>query len=220
MHILVVEDDRALAELLRRGLAQEGHVVDVARDGHAGLDQAESGAYDALILDLMLPGIDGLEVARRMRAGEIGTPILMLTARDTLKDRLRGFAAGADDYLCKPFAFEEVLARLRAIMRRAGIGTDEEVLTAGDLVLNRRMHQVTRAGCEITLSPKEYTLLEYLMRNPNHVLTRTVLLERVWDYNFDSLANVAIRRMRKAVDDGYEPQLIHTVRNVGYMLRL
>ena len=222
MHILVVEDDKSLAELLRRGLTQELHVVDVTHDGRTGYEQAESGAYDAVVLDVMLPGIDGLEAARRLRANDVTTPILMLTARDTLSDRLSGFDAGADDYLCKPFAFEELIARLRAITRRAVPGAEEDQITVHDLTLNRRMHQVTRGGREISLSPKEYALLEYLMRNANRVLTRTVLLERVWDYNFDSLANVvdvAIRRLRKAVDEGYDRQLIHTVRNAGYMLR-
>ena len=222
LHILVVEDDVSLAELLRRGLTQEQHVVDVTHNGRTGLEQAESGAYDALILDVMLPGLDGLSLARNLRSDHIAIPLLMLTARDTLTDRLNGFEAGVDDYLCKPFAFEELLARLRAITRRAGTALDEDCLTVGDLTLNRRMHEVQRDGQLISLPPKEYALLEYLMRNPNRVLTRTVILERVWDYNFDSLANVvdvAIRRLRKAVDEGYEKQLIHTVRNAGYMLR-
>jgi DNA-binding response OmpR family regulator len=222
MHVLVVEDDRSLAELLRRGLTQERHIVDVVHDGLEGLDRAASGAYDAVVLDLMLPRLDGLDVARRLRSYGATTPVLMLTARDGLHDRLRGFDAGADDYLSKPFSFEELLARLRAITRRSGAHTDGDHLVVGDLVLDRRAHTVTRARREINLSPKEYALLEYLMRNPDQVLTRTVLLERVWDYGFDSFANVvdvAIRRLRKAIDEGYERQMILTVRNVGYTLR-
>jgi DNA-binding response OmpR family regulator len=222
MHLLVVEDDRSLAELLRRGLVQERYVVDVAHDGIEGLERAESGVYDALILDVMLPGIDGLEIARRVRAERLPIPILMLTARDALHDRLRGFDAGADDYLPKPFAFEELLARLRAVTRRSGAPVDDDRLMVGDLVLDRRAHEVTRAGRSIDLSPKEYALLEYLMRHPGQVLSRTLILERVWDYGFDSFANVVdatIRRLRKAVDEEFEQPLIHTVRGVGYKIK-
>ncbi len=221
MHVLVVEDDRSLADLLRRGLTQERHVVDVAHDGDEGLERAESGIYDALILDVMLPGRDGLEIARRLRAARIAVPILMLTARDALHDRLRGFDAGADDYLAKPFAFEELLARLRAIMRRTGATADDQ-LVVGDLVLDDRAHEVTRAGRIIDLSPKEYALLEYLMRHPGQVLSRTLIMERVWDYGSDAFANVVdvtIRRLRKAVDEGFEGPLIHTVRGVGYKIK-
>ena len=222
MHVLVVEDNRALAELLRRGLSQERHVVDLAHDGIDGLERAASGAYDAVILDLMLPGLDGIDLARRLRADGATTPVLMLTARDSLHERLRGFDAGADDYLAKPFSFEELLARLRAVTRRTGAALDADQLLVGDLLLNRRSHLVSRAGRPITLPPKEYALLEYLMRNPEQVLTRTVILERVWDYGFDSFANVvdvAIRRLRRLVDEGFDHPMIHTVRNVGYMIR-
>ncbi len=221
MHVLVVEDDRSLADLLQRGLTQERHVVDVAHDGDEGLERAESGIYDALILDVMLPGRDGLEIARRLRAARIAVPILMLTARDALHDRLRGFDAGADDYLAKPFAFEELLARLRAIMRRTGAAAADQ-LVVGDLVLDDRAHEVTRAGRTIDLSPKEYALLEYLMRHPGQVLSRTLIMERVWDYGSDAFANVVdvtIRRLRKAVDEGFEGPLIHTVRGVGYKIK-
>jgi len=221
MHVLVVEDDRSLADLLQRGLTQERHVVDVAHDGDEGLERAESGIYDALILDVMLPGRDGLEIARRLRAARIAAPILMLTARDALHDRLRGFDAGADDYLAKPFAFEELLARLRAIMRRTGAAAADQ-LVVGDLVLDDRAHEVTRAGRTIDLSPKEYALLEYLMRHPGQVLSRTLIMERVWDYGSDAFANVVdvtIRRLRKAVDEGFEGPLIHTVRGVGYKIK-
>jgi two-component system OmpR family response regulator len=221
MHLLVVEDDHTLADWLRKGLAKDGHVVDVAHDGDAGLEQAESGAYDAVILDLSLPGPDGLEVAHRLRAGGSNVPLLMLTARDALDDRLRGFDAGADDYLPKPFAFAELLARLRAVTRR-GPALEEDRLVVGDLVLDRTAHAVTRAGRPITLAPREYALLEYLMRHAGQVRSRTMILERVWDIGFDPFANVvdaAIRRLRRAVDDDFDTPLIHTVRGVGYMIR-
>ena len=223
MHLLVVEDDRALADVVRRGLTQERHVVDVAHDGAEGLERAESGAYDALVLDLMLPGLGGLDIARHLRADANRVPILMLTARDALHDRLTGFDAGADDYLSKPFAFEELLARLRAITRRAGGGVPEsDRLVVGDLVLDLRAHEATRAGQPLELSPKEFALLEYLMRHPGQVMSRTLILERVWDYGFDSFANVVdatVRRLRKAVDEGYDTPLIHTVRGVGYKIK-
>ena len=222
MHILVVEDDRALADLLRRGLSQEGHSVEVSHDGRDGLERAESRSFDALVLDVMLPRMDGLDIARRLRQDGSDTPILMLTARDALHDRLRGFDAGADDYLSKPFAFEELQARLRAITRRSAQHADEDRLTVGDLVLDRRAHEVVRSGQRLELTPREFALLEYLMRHPGQVLSRTLILERVWDYGFDSFANVVdatIRRLRKVVDEGFDVPLIHTVRGVGYKIK-
>jgi two-component system OmpR family response regulator len=222
MYLLVVEDDHALADLLRRGLLEERHRVDVVHDGLDALSQARTGAYDAIVLDVMLPGLDGLEVARRLRASGLVTPILMLTARDALDDRLRGFGVGADDYLTKPFAFEELLARLRAVNRRGTLKADDDTLEVGDLVLDRRAHEVTRAGRPLDLSPKEFALLEYLMRHPGQVLSRTVILERVWDYASDTFANVVdatIRRLRLVVDEGFDRPLIHTVRGVGYKIR-
>jgi DNA-binding response OmpR family regulator len=222
MRLLVVEDDRSLAELLRRGLTQERHTVDAVFDGREGLDRALNGEYDAVILDVMLPGMDGLEIARRMREEQLTEPVLKLTARETLHDRLRGFDVGADDYLTKPFAFEELLARLRAITRRGGRRTDEDRLVVGDLVLDRVAHEVQRGGSPIALSPKEFALLEYLMRHPGQVLSRTMIMERVWDYGFGSFANVVdatIRRLRKAVDEDFEQQLIQTVRGVGYKIK-
>jgi two-component system OmpR family response regulator len=222
MRLLVVEDDRSLAEALRRGLTQEGHVVDVVHDGTEGLDLAESGVHDAVILDVMLPGLDGMAVARQLREEGVHVPVLMLTARDSLPDRISGFNAGADDYLTKPFAFEELLARLRAITRRGAAPLAEERLVVGDLVMDTRSREVTRAGDVIDLPPREYALLEYLMRHPGQALSRTMILERVWEYGFDSFANVvdaAILRLRKAVDDGYDKQLIQTVRGVGYRIK-
>ncbi len=222
MRLLIIEDDRALADLLRRKLLQERHVVDLAYDGPTGLEQAESGVYDAVILDLMLPGLDGIAVARCLRENGIATPIIMLTARDTLQDRLQGFRAGADDYLVKPFAIEELLARLRAATRRNVWSAEDVRLVVGDLVLDTSNQTVTRAGRPITLAPKEYMLLEYLMRHPGEVLTRTLIMEHVWEYGFDSNANVVdaiIRRLRKAVDDGFQSPLIQTVRGIGYKIK-
>jgi two-component system OmpR family response regulator len=222
MRLLVVVDDRSLADLLRRGLIQEGHVIDVRHDGQEGLYLAESGVHDAMIVDIMLPSLDGTEIVRRLRANHLQIPVLMLTARDALHDRLRGFDAGADDYLTKPFAFEELLARLRAITRRGNGPATEERLVVGDLVLDSRAHEVTRAGRPLNLSPKEFALLEYLMRHPGQALSRTIILERVWDYGFDSFANVVdatVRRLRRVVDEGFDTPLIHTVRGVGYKIK-
>jgi two-component system OmpR family response regulator len=221
MHVLLVEDDPKLTALLRKGLASEGHVVDTVLRAKEGLERAQSDAYDAVILDLTLPDLDGLEVARCLREGGSSVPILMLTARETLRDRVQGLAAGADDYLAKPFAFEELRLRLRAITRRGPI-LEPDRLVVADLVLDRTTHEVTRAGRPIVLAPKQYALLEYLMRHPNQVLSRPAILDRVWDYGFDPFANVvesAIRRLREAVDGGHERQLIHTVRGAGYMIR-
>lgn len=222
MRVLVVEDDSSLAGLLKRGLTEESHVVDVVHDGHEGLERAEDDIYEAVILDVMLPGMDGIQIASRMREDGVTTPVLMLTAKDALPDRLRGFDAGADDYVTKPFAFEELMARLRAITRRAGSAADEDRLVVADLVMDHKAHEVTRGEKVIDLSPKEYALLEYLMRNQGHALSRTLILERVWDYTFDSFANVVdatIRRLRRAVDDGHDQQLIQTVRGVGYKIK-
>jgi|SRR5579875_269692 len=222
MRLLVVEDDRSLAEAMRRGLSQEGHVVDVVHNGREGLDLAESGVHDALILDINLPELDGLSVARALRERGSHLPILMLTARDALPDRINGFDAGADDYLTKPFAFEEMLARLRSVARRGTSPIAEERLVVGDLVMDTRAREVSRAGSVIDLPPREYALLEYLMRHPGQALSRTMILDRVWEYGFDSFANVvdaAILRLRKAVDEGYDQQLIQTVRGVGYRIK-
>lgn len=222
MRVLIVEDDRSLAEALRKGLSQEGNVVDVVHDGVEGLELAESGLHDAIVLDVMLPKMDGLSVSRRLREDGVHLPILMLTARDALPDRISGFDAGADDYLTKPFSFEELLVRLRAITRRGQAPIEEHTLAVGDLVMDTRSRQVTRAGQIIDLPPREYALLEFLMRHPGQALSRTLILDRVWEYGFDSFANVvdaAILRLRKAVDEGYETQLIQTVRGVGYRIK-
>jgi two-component system, OmpR family, copper resistance phosphate regulon response regulator CusR len=221
LHLLVIEDDPKLTVLLRKGLVIDGHVVDTVRCGADGLERAQSDAYDAVILDLTLPDLDGLEVARRLRDDGSSVPILMLTARDALRDRVHGLAAGADDYLCKPFAFEELRLRLRAITRRGPI-LEPDRLVVADLILDRATHEVTRAGRPLVLPPKQYALLEYLMRHPSQVRSREAILDRVWDYGFDPFANVvesAIRRLREAVDNGHERKLVHTVRGVGYTIR-
>jgi DNA-binding response OmpR family regulator len=222
MRLLVVEDDESLSQALKHGLTQEGHVVDVANNGVDGLDLAESGLYTAVILDVMLPGQDGITVARRIREDGIDVPVLMLTAKTTLSDRLTGFDSGADDYLTKPFAFQELLARLRAITRRGGLPIADERLVVGDLVLDTRAHEVTRGGKVIDLRPKEYALLEYLMRNKGQALGRMMILENVWEYGFEAFANVVdttILRLRKAVDEGFDKELIQTVRGVGYRIK-
>jgi DNA-binding response OmpR family regulator len=222
MRLLCVEDDRTLAEALRRGLVQEGHVVDVVHDGAEGLDLAESGLHDAVILDVMLPSMDGLTVAKRLRKEGANIPVLMLTARDALPDRLSGFEAGADDYLTKPFAFEELLARLRAITRRGAEPIVEAKLEVGDLVMDTGAREVRRADKLIDLPPREYALLEYLMRHPGQALSRTMILDRVWEYGFDSFANVVdatILRLRKSIDEGFDKPLIQTVRGVGYRIK-
>lgn len=222
MRLLVVEDDRSLAEAVRRGLIQEGHVVDVVHDGQEGFFLAQTGVHDAVILDVMLPTMDGLEIAQKLRQEGCHIPILMLTAREALSDRLSGFDAGADDYLTKPFAFEELMARLRAVIRRGSTPVADETLVVGDLVMNTRAREVRRGGQVLELTPREYALLEYLMRHPGQALSRTMILERVWEYGFDSFANVVdatILRLRRAVDGGFDQQLIQTVRGVGYRIK-
>jgi DNA-binding response OmpR family regulator len=222
MHLLIVEDDQVLADMLRRKLVSRHHTVEVAGDGPTGLEYAAGGAFDAVVLDLMLPRLDGIALARRLRADGVGTPIIMLTARDALQDRVAGFGAGADDYLIKPFAFEELEARLQAVSRRGTLMPDADTLIVGDLVLDRGSREVRRAGQPITLAPRDFALLEYLMRHPGQALSRTVILERVWDYGFESFANVVdatIRRLRKAIDEGHEQPLIHTVRGLGYKIK-
>jgi DNA-binding response OmpR family regulator len=220
MHLLLVEDDVRLAKLMKRVLAEEGHVVDAANDGATGLDLAVGGEFDAIILDVMLPKIDGFEVCRRLRKSDVDTPVLMLTARDAVDDRVRGLDAGADDYVAKPFAFSELLARLRALgRRRAPLGA--EVLSVADLVLDESSHVVRRGGSEIDLTQKEFALLDYLMRHPGHVLTRSQILDNVWGYEFASMTNVVdiyIHYLRRKIGKGGTAKLIHTVRGVGYKI--
>lgn len=221
MHVLVVEDEPRLAQLIKRALERDMHVVDIAYDGEDGLYQAEAGGFDVIVLDILLPRLDGLEVCRRLRAQRIETPILMLTARDAIVHRVEGLDAGADDYLTKPFAIAELLARVRALgRRRAPIGS--EVLRVADLTLDPTRHRVERGGTEIELTRKEFALLEYLMRHPNQVLTREQIMDHVWGYDFASLTNVVdlyIHYLRNKVEKGRGKKLIRTVRGVGYSIR-
>ena len=222
MHILVVEDEQRLAFLLRRVLLEERHTVDLAYDGQTGLDLALSDTYDVVILDVMLPGLDGLEVCRQMRAERIMTPVLMLTARGAVEDRVVGLNVGADDYLVKPFAMEELLARINALLRRRDRRFDEvPQLSAGDLTLDLVRHEARRAGRVIELTAKEFALLEYLMRHPGQVLTRTQIIDAVWRYDLEALSNVVdiyIHYLREKIDHGFSHTLIKTVRGVGYKI--
>ena len=221
MRILVVEDEHKLAAVVRRGLEEHGYAVDVAYDGDDALAMAQAEPYDLIVLDIMLPGIDGITVCQRLREARKNMPVLMLTARDTVDDRVAGLDAGADDYLVKPFAFRELLARVRALLRRDGLSRDP-VLRVGDLELDTVSHEVRRSGRFVDLTSKEYAMLEYFMRNPNRVLTRTQIAEHVWDYDFMSMSNVIdvyVRYLRRKLGDDQEPRLFRTVRGTGYQLR-
>jgi DNA-binding response OmpR family regulator len=221
MRILVVDDDRRLCTVIKRGLLEEAYAVDLAYDGEEGEYLAEINPYDLIILDIMLPKKDGIEICRELRAKKVNTPVLMLTAKDTVEDRVKGLDTGADDYLVKPFAFNELLARVRALLRREGMSKSPE-LRVGDLTLNTLTRQVWRGQRPIELTTKEYVILEYFMRHPNVVVTRTMIEEHAWDYDFDSLSNlvdVYIRRLRRKIDDEREESLIQTVRGAGYRLK-
>jgi DNA-binding response OmpR family regulator len=221
MRILVVDDDRRLTAVIKRGLLEEAYAVDLAYDGEEGEYMAEVNPYDLIILDIMLPGKDGIEVCRELRTKKVNTPILMLTAKDTVEDRVKGLDTGADDYLVKPFAFNELLARVRAMLRREGMSKSPE-LHVGALMLNTLTRQVWRGQRAIELTTKEYVILEYFMRHPNVVVTRTMIEEHAWDYDFDSLSNlvdVYIRRLRRKIDGEGEDSLIQTVRGAGYRLK-
>lgn len=221
MRILIVDDDRRLVGIIRRGMLEEGYAADVAYDGEEGGYLAEINPYDLIILDIMMPKKDGVEVCRNLRAKGINVPILMLTAKDAVEDRVKGLDAGADDYLVKPFAFNELAARVRALLRREA-KTKSPELRVGDLVLNTVTRQVRRGDREIELTTKEYAILEYFMRHPNAVITRTMIEEHAWDYDFDSFSNlvdVYIRRIRRKIDRDGEESLIQTVRGAGYRLR-
>lgn len=220
MRVLVVEDEPGIANFVRQGLCEAGYAVDVAWDGQEGLAFALAANYDVLVLDIMLPRLDGLDLLRELRAQGDKTPTLMLTARDTVDDRVAGLDAGADDYLVKPFAFAELLARLRALLRRPPLQTDP-ILEIGDLALDTTTRQVRRAGRLIDLSPREFAVLEYLMRHPNQVLTRTQIGEHVWNFDFYNESNVVdvyIGYLRRKIDKGSDLPLIHTVRGVGYRI--
>jgi len=221
MRILVIEDEKKIASFIKRGLTEQNYTVDVAADGEEGLTLAEINPYDLIVLDIMLPGKDGFSVCRTLRRNNINTPILMLTARDDLKDKVFGLDSGADDYLTKPFAFAEFLARVRVLLRRQG-NVKSTTLRAADLALDQLTRQATRSGKPIDLTPTEYALLEYLMLNHGQVVTRTMLSEHVWNQDFDSFSNVInvyVNYLRKKVDADFDKKLIHSVRGAGYMLK-
>jgi two-component system response regulator MprA len=219
--ILVIEDDERIADFLRRGLTFEGYKVQVAADGHTGLNIARDQPPDLAILDIMLPGIDGLEVCRRLRAAS-SLPILMLTAKDTVADRVTGLDVGADDYLVKPFAFDELLARIRALLRRSKPADTNEIIKFADLTLDPDARQVRRGERRLDLTAKEFDLLELFMRHPRQVLTREVIYDRIWGYDFGGESNIIevyVRYLRQKTESEGEPRLIQTVRGVGYVLR-
>jgi two-component system OmpR family response regulator len=223
MRILLIEDDKEAAAYLVKALRESGHAVDHAADGVTGYDLAHEGGYDVLVVDRMLPKMDGLTLISGLRAQNNTTPALILSALGQVDDRVKGLRAGGDDYLAKPYAFSELLARVEALARRRPKGAPEEtVIHVGDLALDRLSHKVTRAGEEIVLQPREYRLLEYLMQNAGKVVTRTMLLEHVWDYHFDPQTNVIdvhVSRLRAKIDRDFEAPLIQTVRGAGYMIR-
>ena len=221
MRLLVVEDEKKVASFIRKGLEEEGYAVDVAADGESGLELALDQVHDLIILDIHLPRMNGLRVLQELRRKKVKTPVLLLTVRATIEDKVLGLDAGADDYLTKPFAFQELVARVRALLRRRA-EAEPPVLQIADLVLDPARRTVFRGGEKIELTAKEYTLLDYLMRNPGRVLTRTLIGEHVWDYDFDTSTNVIdvyVNYLRKKIDAGRETKLIHTVRGVGYMLK-
>jgi len=220
MRILVIEDDRRIANLLKKGLVEEGYAVDLAYDGLEGQYLGESEDYDLVILDLLLPKVDGLTVCRKLREKQIKIPILILTAKITIDDRVEGLNAGADDYLVKPFSFRELTARINALLRRSK-ETLPPILKVADLELDPAKHLVKRNSRTIDLSAKEFAILEYLLRNKNQVVTRTMILEHVWDYNFDPSSNIVdvfITHLRKKIDNGDKEKLIQTIHGVGFKL--
>ncbi|MGE5225208.1 MAG: response regulator transcription factor [Omnitrophica WOR_2 bacterium] len=221
MRILIIEDNHRLNNSLRMSLMDDGYAVDSAFDGEEGEDMAQLAPYDAIILDILLPKKDGLEVCRSLRNIRVNTPILMLTARDAVDDRVKGLDSGADDYLVKPFAINELRARLRALLRRES-SDRSGLLTVNDLVVDPATHFVERAGQKVDLTAKEYALLEYFMRNPNRLITREMAETHIWSYDFENTSNVVdvyVRRLRRKIDDPYEVKLFETVRGSGYRLR-
>ena len=221
MHILIIEDDIEAASYLVKGLSESGHVVDHCADGDSGLGMALTGKYDLMIVDRMLPGKDGLSIISALRASNNNTPALILSALSEVDHRVEGLKAGGDDYLTKPYAFSELLARIEVLVRRAQPEQASNKLQMADLEIDLIKHKVRRAGQNINLQPREFRLLEYLMRHPGQVVSRTMLLEQVWDYNFDPQTNVIdvhISRLRNKIDKGFSPPLLHTVRGSGYKL--
>jgi len=221
MRLLVIEDEKRIADFLSRGLESAGYAIDVAHDGQRALSLSHDTDYDLIILDLGLPDMDGLDVLDRVRNRKVSPPVLILSARNAVDDRVKGLELGADDYLVKPFAFSELLARVRALLRRGQ--PIPERLQVGDLVLDCIRRKATRSGSALELAPKEFSILEYMMRNPGRPLSRTMIVEHVWDMDYDGLTNIVdvyIRHLRSKIDDGQPTRLIHTVRGIGYMLEL
>ncbi len=222
MRLALVEDDERIGEFVYKGLTQDGHIVDWTRTGIDGLSQLTTTTYDAAVIDVMLPAKSGLDVIRAVRKHKLTTPIIILSARDSVDDRIAGLEAGADDYLTKPFSFAELVARIHALVRRATTSPSSFVLTYSDVALDLRTRRVERGGKQIHLQAKEFVLLEYLMRNPERVLSKTMILEHVWEYGFDPQTNVVdvlISRLRAKLDREFATKLIHTLRGAGYVLR-
>lgn len=222
MRVLVVEDDKKIASFVVNGLKQAGYAVDACNDGEEALMMGRSTPYDAAVLDLMLPKRDGLNVLQTLRREGVRTPVIILSAKASVDDRIRGLQAGGDDYLAKPFAFSELLARVQALIRRATQAAEPTRLSCGDLVVDLLTREVTRGGQKFELQAREFALLEYLMRNPGRVVTKTMILEHVWDYSFDPQTNVVdvlVHRLRTKVDKDFPVKLIHTIRGVGYVLK-
>lgn len=221
MRILIIEDEPKVADLVKRGLVAERYAVDTVANGREGLEFTEVYSYDLIILDLMLPGMDGPEVLQRIRRTNTSVPVIALTARDSIDDKVQLFELGVDDYVTKPFAFAELLVRVKALLRRGPV-TRSSTLRIGDLELDRLTQQVKRSGRRVDLTAKEYSLLEYLMQNAERVLSRNMIIEHVWDQSFDGITNIVdvyVRHLRSKVDDGYNAKMIHTVRGTGYVLR-
>ena len=221
MRLLVVEDEKKVASFIKKGLEEEGYAVDVAADGRSGLQMAQDHVHDLIILDIQLPKMDGLSVLNALRREKVAIPVLLLTVRATIEDKVLGLDAGADDYLTKPFAFQELVARVRALLRRRA-DAKQPVLQVADLILDPARRVVFRESQKLDLTTREFALLDYFMRNPGRVLTRTMIAEHVWDYDFDSATNVIdvyVNYLRKKIDSDREQKLIHTVRGVGYMLK-
>jgi len=222
MRILVVEDDKKIASFVKKGLEAAGFAVDHAPDGEEGLHLALTESYDAAIIDLMLPRLDGLTLIENIRNDRINTPIIILSAKGSIDDRVRGLQTGSDDYLTKPFAFSELLARVQALIRRATETSEPTTLSLADLTMDLLAREIYRGGKKIELQPKEFSLLEYLMRNAGKVVSKTMIMEHVWDYHFDPQTNVVearVSRLRDKIDKGFGDKLIHTVRGVGYVLK-
>ncbi|HET9703926.1 MAG TPA: response regulator transcription factor [Vicinamibacterales bacterium] len=223
MRILVAEDDDVIADFVAQGLREAGYAVEVVANGQEALKKALDGGYDAAVMDVMLPGLDGLSAIEQLRAKHVTMPVLILSARHTVDDRVRGLQAGGDDYLTKPFAFAELLARLQALLRRAGGAAEPTRLVVGELTLDLLSRKVQRAGRGIELRPREFALLEYLMRHPGRVLSKTMILSHVWGYSFDpgtNVVDVLVSRLRDQVDEGFGSRMIHTVRGAGYVLKV